>query len=482
MKKIVLAALFIFALMFSGTSAQAMGGEIHLVGRDGVVTNQIKYTQTLRRGMVNAQVLALQKKLKEFGFYHKALDSDYGSGTIAAVKQFQRAKGLKVDGIAGPRTFAMVLATSGTTLNTGGIKPPFSGDIKFCTKEYNPVCGKITSPHMNESPRLRTYPNRCILEKAGEQVSFLYKGKCKTTKPVDILPINNNFDSPRVSTLSVNAQSHEARGNILDMGDANRVKAFFVVGVDSYYSSVQNIADLFNSFDGILTVGNDMRKIDHVGIFTNEHLFSKEVHFEDNTHYYVNACVEFKDDNGNPHLSCGGAKEFQLPSNNSGNECLRIHPNSSNPVVVVGQRNRQVAEFEIENMCDDKVKLKSIDFKMISSYGKPQILRHPVIEIMWSNGSYRRQGQLETSYNQFIGGKDISINVDNLNYEIDGGDDIDVAVMADIEGVYGPWQFDENKSTAFAISLDDVDYTYNNTSRGWNKRPVWDNLIVVHYR
>ena len=48
----------------------------------------------------------IQERLKYYGYYTGKIDGIYGSGTIAAVKAFQRANGLKVDGAVGPLTLA----------------------------------------------------------------------------------------------------------------------------------------------------------------------------------------------------------------------------------------------------------------------------------------------------------------------------------------------------------------------------------------
>lgn len=53
----------------------------------------------LKRGLKGAPVKRMQEKL---GI---GADGDFGSGTEKAVKEFQKANGLSVDGIAGPDTF-----------------------------------------------------------------------------------------------------------------------------------------------------------------------------------------------------------------------------------------------------------------------------------------------------------------------------------------------------------------------------------------
>jgi peptidoglycan L-alanyl-D-glutamate endopeptidase CwlK len=60
----------------------------------------------LKLGDSGAQVKQLQEKLKEAKFDPGAPDGEFGAGTEAAVKAFQKSEGLVVDGIAGPRTLS----------------------------------------------------------------------------------------------------------------------------------------------------------------------------------------------------------------------------------------------------------------------------------------------------------------------------------------------------------------------------------------
>jgi len=59
----------------------------------------------LRRGDKGAEVRAVQSELKKHG-HNIALDGDFGPATETAVKAFQKAHGLSVDGIVGPNTLA----------------------------------------------------------------------------------------------------------------------------------------------------------------------------------------------------------------------------------------------------------------------------------------------------------------------------------------------------------------------------------------
>lgn len=59
----------------------------------------------LKRGSKGQQVRELQAYLIGYG-YNLAVDGDFGAKTEAAVRSFQRAKGIKVDGEVGPATRA----------------------------------------------------------------------------------------------------------------------------------------------------------------------------------------------------------------------------------------------------------------------------------------------------------------------------------------------------------------------------------------
>ena len=55
-------------------------------------------------GSRGEEVKQIQTKLKRWGYYKGSVDGVYGSGTLSAVKSFQRKNGLAVDGIAGTKT------------------------------------------------------------------------------------------------------------------------------------------------------------------------------------------------------------------------------------------------------------------------------------------------------------------------------------------------------------------------------------------
>lgn len=62
--------------------------------------------RTLYWGSRGSEVLTVQQKLKQWGYYHGFIDGVYGSATYRAVREFQRKNGLRVDGVVGPFTWA----------------------------------------------------------------------------------------------------------------------------------------------------------------------------------------------------------------------------------------------------------------------------------------------------------------------------------------------------------------------------------------
>ena len=61
---------------------------------------------TCAPGDSGSAVKAVQKKLKSLGYYSGSVDGDYGSGTKAAVKAFQKANGLTANGVANKKTIS----------------------------------------------------------------------------------------------------------------------------------------------------------------------------------------------------------------------------------------------------------------------------------------------------------------------------------------------------------------------------------------
>ena len=69
---------------------------------------------TLRKGSKGEYVKILQQKLVDLGYNigKSGVDGDFGSATLAAVKAFQKDRGLKVDGVVGEKTWEALNGSS----------------------------------------------------------------------------------------------------------------------------------------------------------------------------------------------------------------------------------------------------------------------------------------------------------------------------------------------------------------------------------
>ncbi len=65
-----------------------------------------KFTKKLKLGMSGVDVTELQNKLTELGYYTGKIDGKFGKKTRTALMKFQKAQGLKADGIMGAATMA----------------------------------------------------------------------------------------------------------------------------------------------------------------------------------------------------------------------------------------------------------------------------------------------------------------------------------------------------------------------------------------
>lgn len=75
--------------------------------------------ESLREGAQGEAVRALQRQLKNLGYYSGSIDGSYGAGTTAAVLAFQQANGLKADGVAGTQTLNKIYSVDAVPYTTG---------------------------------------------------------------------------------------------------------------------------------------------------------------------------------------------------------------------------------------------------------------------------------------------------------------------------------------------------------------------------
>lgn len=87
----------------------------------------------LKKGMKGSDVKTLQEKLMELGYKlpKYGADGEYGSETIEAVKAFQKASGLSVDGQFGPKSLEALMDALAGDAPEDEDKPVVSGDVEI---------------------------------------------------------------------------------------------------------------------------------------------------------------------------------------------------------------------------------------------------------------------------------------------------------------------------------------------------------------
>ena len=86
-------------------------------------------------GSKGEEVRQIQTKLKRWGYYNGNVDGIFGSGTLEAVKWFQRKNGLQVDGIAGKKTLeAMGIFNSSNSSNSNSSVSTNSNDLNLLAR------------------------------------------------------------------------------------------------------------------------------------------------------------------------------------------------------------------------------------------------------------------------------------------------------------------------------------------------------------
>src|SRR3954470_173141 len=104
----------------------------------------------LHTGSKGPEVLPLQKALPAAGFNPHGLDGSFGPKTEAALRAFQRAAGIVVDGKAGPQTWG--------ALNARGAGTPSPSPNPTPTGPTSPT-GPVAGPEAPASTRIQSMLN-----------------------------------------------------------------------------------------------------------------------------------------------------------------------------------------------------------------------------------------------------------------------------------------------------------------------------------
>jgi uncharacterized protein (TIGR02594 family) len=109
----------------------------------------------LKRGMSNPEVLRVQQRLQELGIFTGTPRGNFGEKTEAAVRAFQQANGLVVDGIVGPKTQEALFGTQETQperpVMTGELPPWLKEALLDLGKGVAEIAGPEDNPDIVEA-------------------------------------------------------------------------------------------------------------------------------------------------------------------------------------------------------------------------------------------------------------------------------------------------------------------------------------------
>ena len=152
-------------IVFDNVTVSPEGGATIAVVTEAPATPKVTEAQvtptptppSLQRGFKGSDaVRAVQKRLKELGYYNGSADGDFGPATEAAVKAFQKANGLKADGKVGKQTLAKMNAK--TAVSAKQSRTSSTTKTTTVPKKTDKPTAKPT-PKKTNTPRPTATPN-----------------------------------------------------------------------------------------------------------------------------------------------------------------------------------------------------------------------------------------------------------------------------------------------------------------------------------
>jgi zinc D-Ala-D-Ala carboxypeptidase len=195
------------------------------------------WSRTLQQGMTGADVKELQIRVAGWAAdsasqTYVAVDGDFGPGTAAAVRRFQSAYGLGVDGVAGPQTQSVLNSLE----NADGSTSHFDFSEFYSHDGSGFSGGKVGAATVKENVRRLMYKLEAVRKKSGD-------------KPVTI---NSGFRSIAYNTsiygYATNSQhQYGIAADIVISGDAT--KTAYQLAERSGFSGLETYANSWQHMD-----------------------------------------------------------------------------------------------------------------------------------------------------------------------------------------------------------------------------------------
>ena len=144
---IVLSLMLSVDALSENTNALATSSEplVVKVEETEKATQTESTVRSIRKGTQGEEVKRLQQRLKALGYYNGEITGSVGSMTVEAIKRFQRANGLAVDGIAGAKTLAeLQKVSSGRTIEKADSSSPIGTETRMTASSESTNIAKST--------------------------------------------------------------------------------------------------------------------------------------------------------------------------------------------------------------------------------------------------------------------------------------------------------------------------------------------------
>jgi YVTN family beta-propeller protein len=163
--------------------------------------------QALKKGEKSPQVAYLQQKLQAAGYFRQAVTGYYGPITEAAVKKFQKAHGIKADGVVGSETLAVLKSTGTVNPSSVTIKPAVTS-----SGTVNPSPGK-TQPTVNISKKPPSASSQVILQRGDLSYEVMSLQRKLQASGYFDQPITGDFNAATEAAVIKFQKAHRLVGN-----------------------------------------------------------------------------------------------------------------------------------------------------------------------------------------------------------------------------------------------------------------------------
>ena len=213
--------------------AAQQASEKHDIQEEPLPSLDPSYYTEMSKGAKGDEVIALQTRLFDLGFYSIAIDGDFGNGTVNAIKAFEEFNGLEQTGIATPEFQAFLFSDNAKA------KPVSVTSIKFSSKNQSTVVGKalniaelatVLPENATEQGLSFAIDNK---ELADIDENGILNAKARGNVTVTVTS-KENVDSPKSATLKVRINqpvtSLTLAESEFNVGNGSTYKVEYVIG------------------------------------------------------------------------------------------------------------------------------------------------------------------------------------------------------------------------------------------------------------